>query len=464
MQDYKDPLNLNENYSFDVLVRDNGTNFAGKLKLSPEDCTLRIMGERQFTSNYYAIETFECFTLRNHFLLSGVKFKSLRSTSLRLNDPINTGGFFELEFNIGFVIKASTSTRLIKETVFNGFSIEAEMIKKWTGITHKQADLLLQNSGRSLSSNADHDLNLFEIQLENIGVLYLAYNMNLHTNIDSMSSGVKLTPQLGMYFVDNKDIATLLKEIRKIYALLSFFWGEDFMINHLKVTLPHIRGSFISAYYANNYKDNKNSSPAFPLGFDVRSQFNSYEGLPLELFQEYYKLEDRKVEYFTKYLRYKRMKSNEEKFLGYFRILERLVHTTGTYVDEENLKKLLGRSRKYLIKKLSSRSDDIRSLCNKVIKGNQGKYVTHDCVSRFFDELPEEIKHSMSFNRSDIQRICTLRNDMTHANDYEVNEDDLYHYIQFIQQLLIFALVKKLLGISLDVLIPLTDRFKFFKI
>lgn len=464
MQDYKDPLNLNESYSFDVLVRDNGTNFAGKLKLSPEGCTLRIMGERHFTSNYHTIETFECFTLRNHFLLSGVKFKSARSTNLSLNDPINRGGFFELEFNIGFVIKASTSTRLIKETVFSGFSIEAEMIKKWTGITNKQADLLLQNSGRSFSPNADHDLNLFEIPLENIGVLYLAYNLNLHTSIDSMSSGVKLTPQLGVYFVGCKDIATLLKEIRKIYALLSFFWGEDFMINHLKVTLPHIRGSYISAYYTNNYENNKNSSPAFPLGFDVRDRVNSYEGLPLDLFQEYYKLEDSKVEYFIKYLRYKRMKSNEEKFLGYFRILERLVHTTGTYVDEESLKKLLGRSRKYLTKKLNSRSDDIRSLCNKVIKGNQGKYVTHDCVSRFFDEIPEEIKLSMSFNRSDIQRICKLRNDMTHANDYEVNEDDLYHYIKFIHQLLIFALVKNLLGVSLDVLIPLTDRFKFFKI
>lgn len=70
----------------------------------------------------------------------------------------------------------------------------------------------------------------------------------------------------------------------------------------------------------------------------------------------------------------------------------------------------------------------------------------------------------MSFKRSDIQGICKLRNDMTHANDYIVSEEDLYQYTKFIHQLLIFALVNKLLGISLDILIPLSDRFKFSNI
>lgn len=464
MQEYKDPLNLNQSYSFEVLVRNNGTNFAGKLKLSPEGCTLRIMGERVFISDYHVIETFECFTLRNHFLLSEVKLKSSRFTSLRLNDPSDRGGFFELEFDVGFVIKANTSTSLKKETIFSGFSIEADMIRKWTGITKKQEDLLLQNSRGVFPSHADKDLKLFEIQLENIGFLYLAYNLNLHTDIDSMSSGVKLTPQLGVHFFECKDISILLKEIRKIYVLLSFFWGDDFTLNNLKITLPHIRSGGISGYYASNYIANNKTSPIFPLGFDVRSRYNSYQGLPLDLFQEYYNLDDSKVEYFIKYLRYKRMKSNEEKFLGYFRILERLVHTTGTYVDEESLKILLDRSKKYLIKKLKSRSSDIRSLCNKIIKGNQGKYVTHDCISRFFDEIPEEIKLTMSVKRSDIQGICKLRNDMTHANDYFVSEEDLYQYTKFIHQLLIFALANKLLGVSLDVLTPLSNTFNFSKI
>lgn len=463
MQEYKDPLDLNQSYSFEVLVRNNDTNFAGKLNLSPEGCTLRVMGERDFTSEYYTIEAFECFTIRNHFLLSEVKFKSGRFASLRLNDPIDRGRFFELEFTVGFVIKASTNTSLKKEAIFSGFSIEADMIRKWTEITNKQEDLLLQNSGSSFPSNADDDLKLFEILLENTGFLYLAYNLNLHTNIDTMTSGVKLTPQLGLHFFECKDITMLLKEIRKIYALLSLFWGDDFTINNLKITLPHIRGSGVSGYYASNYIANNKMSPILPLGFDVRNRYNSYEGLPLNLFQEYYNLEDSKVEYFIKYLRYKRLKSNEEKFLGYFRILERLVHITGTYVDEESLKTLLDRSKKYLIKKLKSRSSDIKSLNNKIIKGNQGKYVTHDCISRFFDEIPEEIKITMALKRSDIQGISKLRNDMTHANDYIVSEEDLYQYTNFIHQLLVFALVNKLLGVSLDVLIPLSNRFKFWK-
>ncbi|MCE6007928.1 HEPN domain-containing protein [Acinetobacter soli] len=466
MRDYKAPLDLNENYSFDVIVKDHDTNFAGKLILSPDECTLKVMSERQISSEFYNFDKIECFTLQNHFLLSDVQLKNWGFRSLRLNDPSDQGGFFELEFDVGFVIKANTSTSLKKETTFSGFSIEADMIRKWTGITKKQEDLLLQNSNGFFPSHADEDLKLFEIQLENIGFLYLAYNLNLHTDIDSMSSGVKLTPQLGVHFFECKDkyISILLKEIRKIYVLLSFFWGDDFSLNNLKITLPHIRGGDISGYYPSNYIANNKTYPIFPLGFDLRSRYNSYQGLPLDLFQEYYNLDNSKVEYFIKYLRYKRIKSNEEKFLGYFRILERLVHTTGTYVDEESLKILLDRSKKYLIKKLKSRSSDIRSLCKKIIKSNQGKYVTHDCISRFFDEIPEEIKITMSVKRSDIQGICKLRNDMTHANDYFVSEEDLYQYTEFIHQLLIFALVNKLLGVSLDVLTPLSNTFKFSKI
>lgn len=462
MQNHKDSLNFNESYNFDVLVREGGVNFAAKLQLTPELCTLRIMGERQFPSNYYTLETIECFTLRNNFLLSGIKLKSLTNTNLRLNDPQNSGGFFEVEFIIDYVIKSTTSVPLMKDTVFKRFNIEADIIKEWTGITKKQSRLLMQNG---LNREAeDKNLSLFEVPLENIGILYLSYNLNLHTSLDDISTGRKLTPQLGLYFNENKNIAEIFSEIKKLYSLVSFFWGEEFFISKINIKLHNASSHYVSAYYSHNNQKSKRASPRIPLGFDMVNQFNGYEGLPLSLFGEYYSLPIGKVEYFTKYHRYKRMKSEEEKFLGYFRILERLVHITGTYVNEESLSDLLSRSRKFLINKLNSRSNDIRSLTKKIINSNRGKYVTHDCVSRFFDEIPEDIKKNFSFAREDIVRICALRNDMTHANDYEISEEELYKYTQFIHQLLICALIYKLLNIPLSSLIPISNIFRFIEI
>lgn len=445
----KDPLHFNETYSFEVIVKDNNENFAGKLNISPNGCTLRVMGERAFSENFSSSEIIECKSFRNWFLLTELSMSTWRIASLRMDNKEDRGGFYEIEFKVGFLIKAST--RINSETLFNGFNYDADMVGKWAGITNKLTDLL--NEHRDLEKN---DPTLFTKPLENLGEVYLSYNLSLHSSLESMSSGVKLTPVLGIFLNENRAIQDIYKEIKKLYVLLTYFWGEDFSINHL--LLSKFNGDHISAFYPSNIIKDFIKYPLIPLGFDMRDNFEEFTGVPLESFTSYYNLPESKVEHFTKYLRYKRMKSNEEKFLGYFRILEKLVHVRGTYVEEELLKGLLERSKKFLIKNLGSNAKDIKSLSRGIVRSNGGKYITSTCISKFFQVIPEDIRLTMKFDKSDIERICKLRNDMTHANEYEVSDEDLHSYTKFIHQLLVFALFDKSLGLSLDLLVPLSSR------
>lgn len=107
MQNYKEPLNLNESYSFNVLVKDKDSNFAGKLVLSPDGCTLTVMGERKFSATFYSSQLIECIAHRNHFYLSNISKSGSRTVNLRQSDYQNQGIFYELKFKVGFVIKTS---------------------------------------------------------------------------------------------------------------------------------------------------------------------------------------------------------------------------------------------------------------------------------------------------------------------------------------------------------------------
>lgn len=446
----KDPLHFNETYSFEVIVKDNKENFAGKLIISPNGSTLRVMGERAFSKKFSTSQVIECKTLRNWFLLTDLSLNSWRSTSLRMDDREDRGGFYEVEFQVGFIIKAST--RINSDTLFNGFNFDADMVGKWTGITNKLTDLLYEH--RDLGKN---DPTLFTKPLGNLGEAYITYNLSLHSSLESMSSGVKLTPVLGIFLNENRSIQDIYKEIKKLYVLLTYFWGEDFSINHL--LLSRLNGDYISAFYTSNVIKDYIKYPLIPLGFDIQDNYKEFTGLPIEFFTSFYNLPETKVEHFTKYLRYKRMKSNEEKFLGYFRILEKLVHVRGTYVEDVLLNDLLKRAKRILIKKLGSDKRNIERLSKRIMSANGGKYNTATCISKFFNDIPEELQSVMGFNKIDIEPICKLRNDMTHANEYEVSDGDLHNYTRFIHLLLIFALFDKSLGLSLDLLVPLSSRF-----
>jgi len=454
--DYQKPLSFDESLQFDVVVNVEGENFAGTLKISPKETTLRVMGERPFSPEFENSEIIECTSFRNSFLLTDISLKYFRNTNLSLNITGHSGGFSEVEFNIGFIIKSTAGIN--KNTLFNGFHIDADMIKKWTDVTNKQAYLL--SAGNNALDLPIGDLNLFEAPLNTDGSIRISYQLSLHSSLESISSGMKITPYLDRFFEENKNIVEVYNEIKKLYSLINYFWGCDFHFNHIKISLPNALGVKTSAFFSTKEIKSVLNYPLIPLGIDLRAQIEHYQGLPLDAFIAFYSLPGNGSDFFTKYMRYKRLNSDEDKFLGYFRILEKLVHAEGFYVNQEILENLLVRSEKYLINKFGCRKKDIKGFSGRIISANGSKYNTETCIGRFIDTIPEELKSILEFTKDDLRIICRLRNNITHANDYFIEDEELHSFTKFIHQLLIFAIYSKLLNLPLELLLPIRTTFK----
>lgn len=113
--------------------------------------------------------------------------------------------------------------------------------------------------------------------------------------------------------------------------------GSDFKVNEVTVTSGcQTFPSNISVYFPNTNRTHERDYPVFPLGLNLKFNDRDLPEFPLEAFSNYYLLDEKERIIFTRYLRYQRMKSDEERFLGFFRLLESLTTKSSTYVEPES--------------------------------------------------------------------------------------------------------------------------------
>lgn len=443
-------LNLDEEYSFEVTVEDNDQSFAGKLMLSPKQCFLHVMTERKPSEEFYNSTEIYCSTISNNFNLYELKFKSSSSNFVLTCSDQTRASFYELTFEVGFILISKGWMNYQKNIL--SFTIDAPLLAKWIDYTQTQDSLM-----RKVISNEEiskEDKVEFRQYITDYGELVLYYNLIQNYSIETFSFGSNYPPKLTLYFNTPKSISELHKELNKFYDLMTFIIGSDFDITNVAIDTLESNFSSSSVYFPTDYKINETTYPILPLGHNSVRYASHLKELPLEAFNNYYKLPEHKRIIFTKYLRYKRMKSDEEKFLGFFRLLEKLTYKSQSYVDEEILKSILSKSKTYLKKRLNSKPSTIKDLSKRIEKTNQMKYNTLKCLSDFYDSIPIEIQNSLLFKKDELGKITKLRNDITHANEYSIESRDLYQYTSFINALLFLALIAEL-EIPLDVCIPI---------
>jgi hypothetical protein len=101
---------------------------------------------------------------------------------------------------------------------------------------------------------------------------------------------------------------------------------------------------------------------------------------------------------------------------------------------------------------------NVKGFLKAIPRLNKSKYNTEKCISDFYDEIPIEIRDEWRYSKRDINALCKLRNDITHANDYRISEDDMMSRIEFVEVLLVFALGRSL-EISFDDLGNVIHRY-----
>lgn len=438
-------LELNKSYEFDVFVENDGNSFFAKLTLSPDLVKLKVMGEisagRDFTHGWSDIDSLFCEGDYNCFLLKDLHFKSGNDNFIPnvSNDIV----FFETIFEVGYVICLPPASN--HDVSFLGFSFCSEVVEKWIGHTIKQDEIIASYHAKDNTWRQNGKLTEFEEEVYGLGRFFAKYNLSIYDSSPEFSAGVKFPPAL--HFVLNTPInsSDVYKLYHNLYYLISFFNGAEFTPNMIELLID---SSSINKnalmYFPTRHKINfcRSKTVLFPLGRNIRFNDLDLPYLPEGVFNTYFSLGDDFIGYFRMFFRYQRLASAEEKFLGFFRILESLCYKSKSFLDERELRKIISKASPYLIKRFSD-AKNVRSFLRLIERSNKKKYNTEKCIQDFFMRVPEKLSSNWKYQIEDIKNICKLRNDITHANNVHISEVEIEAKAKLLEVLIFLALFER---------------------
>lgn len=447
-------FDLKKDYNIPVYVMEQNQTYAGRLFLSPSKCTLHVMTERFISGEFGFSKTIKCFTNTCSYILCNLGRPS-KSIIFNLEGSNNEKvPFYEYKFDLGFVF-ANKGYRCFPDKI-SSIIFSAPIFNKWIGNTKIQ-NILISQIHKNIEKTYFQESIEFDRNIsENLNIR-LAYTLEYHNNRETFNFRTTITPKFTIYFKNLLNIENINEEIFSFYNLMNFLIGSDFSLNSIYWWSEEFPLTSSSIYIPSHFQSSENDHPLLPLNPRYLDEnFN----FPLELFNNYYQLSEKDKSLFTKYSRYKNMKSNEEKFLGYFRLLEKLTSKEKSFVDNEELSQLLNKSKKYLQRKFNCNKKNIEGLINRIENSNKMKYNTSKCIGDFFDQIPEEITKKLLFDKSELTSITKLRNDITHANSYMHDDVKLYEYTKFINALLFLAFIQIKLKIDSIKLIPVLGNIQ----
>ena len=442
MQD-DNKIELSESYKYFVTISIDGVSFAGELSLTPNRIVFRFGGDTSSNRSYdypgIKIDTLECKGVKQNFILFGLHEISFKSQHLPDNpEPM---GSFEVSYEVGHVIICPLN--LDRENI-NSVQIHSSTFSNWLGYTTTQQKILDSHGYSIRNSDAGVTVSIYEFScpIKDIGKLYQRYNVKEFFSLADYSAGLTFPPSLNIAIDGSIKTEDIFGLYNKTYNLFSVLHGDELLIECIELcsqdNLPR-RSGFL--YYPTT-KDRvrfSRSFSLFPLGKNLKFDTQGLPQLSEGSFENYFNLPSKNLEYWGKYIKYRRMKNIEERFLGYFRLLEALTYTTRSYLDGEKLKSICRTLKPDLIKHFEDKSA-VNKFMARLPRLNNSKYNTQACMSEFYGAIPEQAKKMLKLNDSHIESICRLRNDISHANDYYESEEDLWDKCHFVEALLIFSM------------------------
>lgn len=458
-------LELLKSYEFDVMVGESNNWFAGKLTLSPTKIIFRVAGEecgkRVYKDKWRNKEIQICKDINRTFVLFGLRVIAGQQRALGYHpDGIS---FFESTYSVEHVICFPFD--IYDDFSITGIRIHSSTIADWIGNTNTQERINSKYLAGLTKAFDTEELFEFSVNILDKISLGIYYNVSMYWSPHEYRSGLTFPPSLIVDFKEKLDSRNIKNQFDKVYTLFHFLVGSSLVVEKIGLVPNRGGSSKASMYYTSDKKDVDAIDPSkpilFPLGKDIRFDQSGLPALPLGLFENFYSFDDTEYGYFAKYVRYKSMSNPEDRFLGFFRLLEKLTFKAKEFVDGEKLHQLISRAKPYLYKKLGEKKS-VDSFLKGLARYNRSKYNTEKCIQDFFLSIPETMTSDWQFKRSDIGSICKLRNDIVHANDYYVSDADLIDRMYFIEILLIFALSRKI-GFSTEFCAKFVTRFDGYR-
>jgi hypothetical protein len=440
-----DVLLLTDSYTRNVTIEVNVSVFAGELNLNSNGIFITIRGEETEKRRCEIIWNDELDFLTCHENNATYYLYDLRLDSASSRTIDRFYSYFEMKFEVKNVLFIPVKSQ--EQVKFNGINILSDTISEWIGITNKQKELA-DNYIKDPHSKKHIDPEEFSFNINEYYSISIRYLMSSYYAPHDFKVGIEFPPILQLNFNNYKSGKEIIKVFFEIYAFFAFLIGSDLSLTKILFTTDLSSSKKVSLYFPTNKTINprKNQAILYPLSANLRFVEQGLPEFSLNAIRKYFELDEIVKSYFEKYIRYKRMKSTEEKFLGYFRLLESLCKKTGKYVDEDKLIDIGKKAKSYLIHRLEDKKG-VSEFLKNLKRFNSSKYNTEKSIKDFIKIFDSENKLKWNTHIKNIGPICKLRNDIIHANDYNICESNLNKYTKFIECLLIAALLLKI-GIS----------------
>ncbi|KAF1037648.1 MAG: hypothetical protein GAK33_03001 [Burkholderia lata] len=442
-------LNLSEHYQFQVTIENNGTHFIGDLSLSPTACTLTIRGDiskdRNHTFDIDKIDELTCSSFGATFILLGLSGFGARVQSItRHPTPVN---HFEITYRISYVIHSRTI--ISSDTTYRGIEIESRDFAQWVGYTKTQDVIVEKYNNGTLFQFPSTPHTEVEQPVGNLGILHVAYRPSTHYSVDTFSMGLNFPPVLYLECEREVTAKQAITNVDELTMLFSFLLGRGPNLDTVRLIGTYGRMADITLYFPYNPSQTGATSYAwFPLGINLKFNQLGLPEFPPTSFSTYFELPDFERTYFKKYIKYRETQNPEERFLGFFRLLEKLCFQKETYLSEEKFSNLIKRSTPRLIRHFNDKKN-VERIMGRMIDLNESKLNTTSCIARFIKKIPKNLRSAWIYDSSSIENICKLRNDLTHANEIEPEGIDIEQKAKFIEALLVIRLLS-MIGISIE--------------
>ncbi|CAI0845272.1 HEPN domain-containing protein [Serratia quinivorans] len=454
----KSEIILSESYEFHVVIKKDGDSFAGHLQLSPSNIKLRVMGEssneRDFTIGWENQNIITCHCYNKQFVLINLKINSAMNRVITRHPSVVV--YHEIIYDIDFLISSESIIKV--NDLYSCIHIHSNTINKWIGNTVKQQQLI-EHHYKMMSGGSKDIISPLELstEIDGMGELLVGYNFSLHMISSNFSAGINFPPSLGVNLYEKTNYQGIYELYNQLYDLMSFLIGDEVSVQKITIEKDKSFGSRETYIY---YPTEKSATQRyktvilFPLGHNLRHDTLGLPPVPLSLFNSFFN-SDRKT-YINKYIKYRRMLSSEERFLGFFRLLESICYIEKEYLDSNLLSETLTKSKPVLFKIFENKKS-VNELLNRIKVVNKSKYNTEKCIRDFLKKLPTEMTSKWKYSYSEISAICKLRNDITHANEHSINDDNLLEIEKFTEVLLVISLLLNL-GVNKEHINIIIDR------
>jgi hypothetical protein len=439
-------INLDKDYEFRVSVKGSVGSFSAVLKLFQNEISIRISGDqvglRMWGGTKWELESLECEGIGWYCVLFDLH--CIKSGSFAIGDMLGTAMHFEVEYTAKYAV---ISRQKVVNMDFRSIHLYSPSLAKWVGYTEKQQEIIedqVSGSRVGLVSNFDYfDTTEFCMVDEDGGQIALNYNIKASASPFEFEVGIRFPLSFSVFKNGQIQPKDSLALYQKCYSLLSLLHGQELVMDRIELWEGDVRNGEAFIYYpkpepsSNDYM----SYSWYPLGHQLRFNDLGLSAFPLESISKYFSESYELSEKWSKYLKYRRMSNVEERFLGYFRLLESLTKTSKSFLDPELLSQQVKRVEKLMVK-IFGGGKEVKNFLRGIARYNNSKYNTEKCMIDFYKKIPTKVVDAWCLKQDAIKAICKLRNDISHANDYFETNEDFLAKIAFVESLLVVSLLE----------------------